>query len=166
MSFTIIELLIAMAIFIIVIFGIYYVYNISHIYFKAGSAFMKVAGSGRNSIERIIRPIRQANSVLVTDSGNRIEIRYDKNEIPTSSTSDDTNIAFYFDGAANRIYFDSDNNPSTQDTVLTSNVMKIGTSNIFSKSSDKIIITYKIQDDYTVDGYQAQDIYTTVMMRN
>lgn len=173
-GFTFTELLIAMVILITVITGILFIYTTTQRYLKASSAYITVSGSARNTIERIVRPVRQANNVNVTGSGNRIEIRYDENEPPTSIVSDDRNVAFYFDNgdgndatiSDNRIYFDSDNNSDTPDRALVSKIMRIGSNNIFSRNGREVTITFKVQDDYLNDGYQAQDINTMVIMRN
>lgn len=173
-AFTLVELLIAIAILTTVMGGIAFINITSQRYLKASSAFVTVSGDGRNTIERIVRPIRQANNIDVTNSGDRIEIRYDENEPPTSATSDDRNIAFYFDNGDgidatinnNGIYFDSDNDEGTTNTLLVGRVMRIGSNNIFSRSGREVSITFKVQDDYPNDGYQAQDITTRVIMRN
>lgn len=173
-GFSLVEFAVAMAILITVIGGVFFIYTTSLRYLKASSAFVTVSGDGRNAIERIVRPVRQANSINVTNSGDRIEIRYDENEPPTSSVSDDSDIAFYFDNGDgidatinnNAIYFDSDNNPDTEDSVLVGKVMRIGGDNIFSIDGREVTIIFKVQDDYSYDGYQAQDITTRAMMRN
>lgn len=155
-AFTLIELLIAMVITLIVTAGIFFIYYTAQRYLKAGSAFVAVSGGGRNSAERIIRAIRQANNINILYSGNRIEIRYDKNEPPTSATGDDTNIAVYL----------NNNNLYLQDTLLVNNVSAIGTNPIFSKNGNEITIRYRVLDTYPNDGYQAQDIVTKAIMRN
>lgn len=173
-GFTLIELLIAMGILIIVTAGILFIYTTTWGYLKASTSYITVSGGGRNTIERIVRPIRQANSIDVTNSGDRIEIRYDENEPPTSSVDDDKDIAFYFDNGDGRdetindngIYFDSDNNPDTPDGSVVSRIMRIGEDDIFSRNGREVTITFKVQDDYTNDGYQAQDVKTMVFIRN
>lgn len=173
-GFTTIELLIAVGILTTVTAGILFIYTTTWRYLKASSAYITVSGDGRNAIERIVRPIRQANNINVTNSGNRIELRYDENEPPTPSVDDDRNIAFYFDNGDGRdatinnngIYFDSDNNPATRDRIIVSKIMRIGEEDIFSRDGREVTITFKVQDDYTYDGYQAQDVKTMVFMRN
>lgn len=173
-AFTLVELLISMAILTTVMGGIAFINITSQRYLKASSAFVTVSGDGRNTIERIVRPIRQANSINVINSGDRIEIRYDALEPPTSATSDDTNIAFYFDNGDgidatinnNGIYLDSDNYAGTPNTLLVSKVMRIGGNNIFTRNGKEVTIVFKVQDDYPNDGYQAQDITTSAIMRN
>lgn len=173
-AFTLVELLISMAILTTVMGGIAFINITSQRYLKASSAFVTVSGDGRNTIERIVRPIRQANSINVINSGDRIEIRYDALEPPTSTTSDDTNIAFYFDNGDgsdatvndNVIYLDDDNDAGTPDRVLAEKVMRIGTNSIFSINGREVTIRFKVQDDYPNDGYQAQDINTSAIMRN
>lgn len=173
-GFTLIELLIAMGILIIVTAGILFIYTTTWGYLKASTAYITVSGGGRNTIERIVRPIRQANSINVINDGDRIEIRYDDNDDPTPGVDDDRNIAFYFDNgdgddasiSDNGIYSDSDNNPLTPDRVIVSRVMKIGAEDIFSRDGREVTIKFKVQDDYTNDGYQAQDVKTMVFIRN
>lgn len=174
-GFTILEFLIAMVILYLTVSGIYYLYEVMSVYVKGGTALLSVNASGRNSVERMIRFIRQANMISIQDSGNRIEVRYDENNPPTKSTLDDTNIAFYYNNGDgkdstlgdNRIYFDPDNAQNTANTILVSNVRKIGANSIFSLSDNYTVnINYKIEDPYSPDGYQAQDISIKVTRRN
>ncbi len=111
-GFTLVEMIVALSIALIVIGGLLSVFIMSLRAWKEGSTDLSLQSSGRLIIEKIVRGpggrfgLREAgeNDVAADDDGKGIRFSVDKNNPPTYSKLDDTELRIYLQG--NRIMYD------------------------------------------------------------
>jgi prepilin-type N-terminal cleavage/methylation domain-containing protein len=114
-GFTLVEMIVAISIAVVVMGGLLSVFIMSLRAWKEGSRDLSLQSSGRLIIEKIVRGpggrfgLREAaeNDVAADEDGKGIRFSVDKNNPPTYSKLDDTELRIYLEG--NRIMYD----PST-----------------------------------------------------
>jgi type II secretory pathway pseudopilin PulG len=114
-GFTLSEMMVGLAIFVMIVAGLLTVFTMSMLSWKEGSRDLSLQGSGRLIIEKIVRGpggrfgLREAaeEDVTIDEDGKGITFRVDKNNPPTFSKVDDTEVRIYF--GENRVMYD----PST-----------------------------------------------------
>lgn len=165
-GFTLIEMIIASAIMVIVLGMLLSLYAMGQRFFKAGMNQMDVVRQARDSLERISRHIRSAESIQIYDDysspiagtlGNFIKIT-----IPGAN-----DVGYYLNNQGEFRYIDNlatDNPDSEADDKKIAD--EVVSTNIFNSGGLAIEINFSIRDDYAKDGYQGIDLWTRAKPRN
>ncbi|MBF0330352.1 MAG: prepilin-type N-terminal cleavage/methylation domain-containing protein [Candidatus Omnitrophica bacterium] len=69
-AYTMVEIVISIALFTVVMAGIYGALTTSQIIYNKNSAFMEMEAQCRNAVDRIVREVRQASSQTITTNFN------------------------------------------------------------------------------------------------
>ena len=159
------EVLLASVIIAFVFLVVLRVYLMGERLFKTGSSQAHVLMDADVVVEKITRHIRAANKVELYDnygSSPASATQGDYVKIYTSSG----NVGYYLSNE--RIKFIENlstdiTSSEADDRELANNV--VGT-DIFDSSGGVIAISFKVQDNYTLDGYQGIDISAKAEPRN
>lgn len=170
-GFTLIEILIAIAIFLVVMTIVMSVFIAGLRTRAEGAANMALEREGSVILERIMRGLygagglreAQRDTVTVGSSGDTVRFNVDRNEYPTSGTSDDTTSLIYF--LSGEVYFRADVDGADAERI--SGAEGHVESLQFTRTSDGLDIAIKLSSDLPVTDRRAFIHLTkSVSMRN
>ncbi len=111
-GFTLIEILLALAIAGILLSAVAVAFNASMINYRQNEDIFKVINSARQSLFRMTTQLRTGDNVSVSDPNNRCSF----------FTAEDKNITYEYRSADNKLYLVTNDNLSDPDYVLCDNV--------------------------------------------
>ena len=98
-AFTLVEILVALAIFLVVILVVTSIYNLSRENYKANANMTEIAQNGRIALDRMTREIRQAREVITPladdRAGSTSTIEFEDGHTPFSEYKDVNSEHFY-----------------------------------------------------------------------
>jgi len=160
-GFSLIELLMAIAIFAIIVLAVGETYVLFQEYWLNASREISCQSTGRTVLDIMGREVRNSEGVTVSNSmsGSVMQI----------NTLDGTVIEYVYEAANNRIT--KDDNNATVDGVqdVLENVVALGGDPVFQREGDrKVTINFRVRDpdESTNDGYQGSDFSLTTFWRN
>lgn len=165
-GFTLPEMMIACAIIVFVFLIVLRVYIMGERLFKTGTSQAHVLMDADVVAEKITRHIRAATDIYIYDNygssptsatqGNYIEIY----------RSSENDIGYYLSNGLIKFIEDLSTDITSSeadDRELANNVVG---SDIFNSSGGVISISFSVQDNYALDGYQGIDISAKAEPRN
>jgi len=111
-GFTIVELLLALAIASVLLAAVATAFNASIINYRENEDIFKAINSARGALLRITSQLRTGDNVSVSDPNNRCSF----------FTAEDKNITYEYRSADNKLYLITNDNSSDPDYVLCDNV--------------------------------------------
>jgi type II secretory pathway pseudopilin PulG len=141
-AFTLVELLLGLAITAILLVAVAAALNASAMNYKTNEDIYKAMNNARQALTRMTTQIRTATAV---DPDDALEDRC------TLITSSGENITFRYNSGNNKLYLITNDNPADPDYVLCDNV----TDAIFTKDKvmvDSVIFVKSVQISLTVQG--------------
>jgi len=158
-GFTFIEILIAMVLMLIAVFGIATVYTISTTFISAGYAGIDIQGNARILGERISRWMRPGGSVQITNNGDDIDITTLESVTPLQSI---TSRIYYSNGS---FYHDNDISDGAPAALIATGIYKLSGQDVFSDNGDVVTINYGLASDYRYGNVRPIEVSQKIKLR-
>lgn len=160
---TLVELMVGIGILVIVFSVVFTTYLIAERLWRGGFTQIAFQSRGRVALEKIARNIRSSTGSTILDSGDKISFDTDPNRT-SDTTADDVTSEYYLSGTD--IIYDPDTSVVGDEVTLLSDVYKESTAPLFLKSSNLIVVTFKLYNIDAVYGTHWVSMGTSIKMRN
>ncbi len=162
-GFTLVEILVAVAIFLMAWASVTWAYVLSQRLVRGGSLSIAMQSSARIATDKIVRNLHSALSASTYDNGNRIRFVIDPNRTP-ENTSDDITCEYRLSGTD--LIYDPNLIVLNDEGIIARKVYKESNLTVFQVTGNLVIITFRIYEDTPVYGYHGTNITTSVKLRN
>ena len=154
-GFTMVELLIALAITSILLVAVTVAFNASIINFCENEDIFKTVNSARQALSRIINQLRTAQAVEPNSPANQCKL----------ITANGDDITYQYDSAENKVYLVTNDDTSDSDYVLCNNVAAM-TFNKQTVTEDSVTFVKSVQVSITVQsGNTEKTLCSAVAIR-
>ncbi|VAX37710.1 hypothetical protein MNBD_UNCLBAC01-164 [hydrothermal vent metagenome] len=158
---TLVEIMVALPIFLVLLGGVVGVYFTMGRLFPGGVTQVSLQSYGRSGLDRIANDIRSAVSADI--SGNTLSLTLDPNNTYNNS-ADDISVAYTVSGTD--MSYDSDTSISGNETIFLQNVQQEAGISYFQQTENLIVVTFKVARTNVTLGTQSAVMTTTAKMRN
>ncbi len=162
-GFTLVEILVAVAIFLMAWASVTWAYVLSQRLVRGGSISIAMQSNARIAMDKIANNLRTALSATIYDNGNRIRFITDPNRTPETS-ADDITSEYRLSGTD--LIYDPNVSVANDESTVARKVYKETNFTIFQVSGNLVTITFRIYEDTPVYGYHGTNITTSVKLRN
>ncbi len=163
---TLLELLIAVTIFLIVVGGMLATYLLIQRAWRSGEKQLIIQSEGWQAMKRISKDIR-ASADVNPSSGNTNTIILSR---PINADGVVVKYHFWYDADEDAIYhnisYDEEALNEDNEIVIIDRVVIESGEYLFNISGKNVTVNFKIRDPFTQDGYQGFDLHTKVTLRN
>lgn len=162
-GFTLVEILVAVAIFLMAWTSITWAYVLTQRLVRGGSMSVAIQSNARIAMDKITKNLRTALSASIYDNGNRIRFVVDPNRTPEIS-SDDITQEYRLSGTD--LIYDPDISVSNDETLIGRKVYKEMGFLVFQLDGNLITVTFRIYENTPIFGYHGTNITTSIKLRN
>lgn len=162
-GFTLVEVLVAVAIFLMAWASVTWAYVLSQRLVRGGSLSIAMQSNARIAMDKITKNLHTALSASVFDNGNRIRFVIDPNRTPENSL-DDITCEYRLSGTD--LIYDPNVSVANDESTIARKVYKESNFTVFGVTGNLVTITFRIYEDTPVYGYHGTNITTSVKLRN
>ena len=158
-GYSLVELMIGLAVFGVVMVGISETYVLFQRYWTDSNKKYSYQSAGRSTLENMGRSIRRAQNVTIVDSATETQAQI--------RDVTGTNLLYSYDKNNFTIEFDDDTSTPNDEVAVLFNVMPIGAQLVFQAQGSRMIdINFRVLDPDTTDGTHGRDFALSAYWRN
>ncbi|MBN1492704.1 MAG: prepilin-type N-terminal cleavage/methylation domain-containing protein [Candidatus Omnitrophica bacterium] len=160
-GFSLIELMMAIAIFAVVVIATGQTYFLFQEYWLNASREVSCQARGRTFLDEVGRTIRNSSGVAVSNTSTTSTMQI--------ATIDGPIAEYVFTIADEAITYDDNISSANDEVMVLNNVVELGDDPVFAREGDRRVnINFRVMDPDTSDndGYQGSDFSLTTFWRN